>query len=68
VSAADWTRHLTDDDEWVVRTALSNVASDLDRALSAIPPNDRSAARRAISDSIGKYRDVLTRIEEADEP
>jgi hypothetical protein len=62
---AEWTRNLTDDDEWVVRTALANVASDLDRALSAIPPDDRRPARGAISDSIRRYRDVLDRIEEA---
>lgn len=44
---AEWARCLTDDDEWVVRTALANVASDLDRALAAIPPDDRQPVRRA---------------------
>lgn len=61
----EWCRLLTDDDEWVVRTALANVASDLDRALAAIPPDDRHPARGAISDSIRRYKDVLDRIESA---
>jgi hypothetical protein len=62
--APGWARGLTDDDEWVVRTALANVASDLDRALSAIPPDDRQPVRRAITDSIRRYKDTLERIEE----
>jgi hypothetical protein len=36
----EWGRRLTEADEWVVRTALANVASDLDRALAAIPPDE----------------------------
>jgi acyl-CoA reductase-like NAD-dependent aldehyde dehydrogenase len=65
ISTPEWARLLTDDDEWVVRTALANVASDLDRALAAIPPDDRQPVRRAITDSIRRYKDVLDRIETA---
>lgn len=61
--AAEWTKRLTDEDEWVVRTALANVASDLDRALSSMPTELRSPAREAITDSRRRYLDVLDRLD-----
>jgi hypothetical protein len=64
---AEWAKRLTEADEWLVRTALTNVVSDLERALSAIPPDDRRPIRGAISDSIRRYKDVLDRIEDADD-
>jgi hypothetical protein len=61
-----WARRLTDDDEWVVRTALANVRADLENALAAMPPEERGGARQAITESIARYRATLARIEEAD--
>lgn len=61
--APTWARHLTDDDEWVVRTALANVASDLDKALSAMPTDLRSPARKVITESRQRYLDVLDRLD-----
>jgi acyl-CoA reductase-like NAD-dependent aldehyde dehydrogenase len=61
----EWAKALTEADEWVVRTALANVASDLERALSTMPAENRGSARAAISDSIRRYKDTLDRIEVA---
>jgi vacuolar-type H+-ATPase subunit E/Vma4 len=57
-----WTRNLTDDDEWVVRTALANVASDLERVADTA---DRTAMSAALAESAQRYRNTLERIEEA---
>jgi hypothetical protein len=70
--SAEWARRLTDDDEWIVRTALSSIASDLekvaDEAKRANPggpidrvegrhPRERSALpRSARPDRAGRCR------------
>jgi hypothetical protein len=59
---AEWARHLTDDDEWVVRTALANIASDLERVADAEDTN--SVSSRALREAAGKYRATLARIEQ----
>lgn len=63
-----WARLLTEDDEWVVRTALANVASDLEQAMAAISLPDTKVgpamhATEALRESAARYRAVLDRIE-----
>jgi hypothetical protein len=63
---AEWARHLTDDDEWVVRTALANIASDLERVADAEDTDTVSTtvSTRVLREAAGKYRATLARIEE----
>lgn len=61
-NCAEWARHLTDEDEWVVRTALANLASDLERVADAEDTNTINA--RALRQVAGTYRATLARIEE----
>lgn len=62
---ASWTRLLTDDDEWVVRTALANIASDLEN-LAARLDGEETSIDVACRQSAQRYREVLARIELAD--
>jgi hypothetical protein len=61
-----WTLLLKDDDEWIVRTALANVASDLERVADENPLTANEQARAALREGAARYRDVLSRIEMAD--
>lgn len=71
MSQPTWTLLLRDEDEWVVRTALANVASDLEKvAEEAVATMDATKptvsagpAVRALRESAARYRDVLARIE-----
>jgi hypothetical protein len=65
---AEWARYLTDDDEWVVRTALANVASDLERVAEHADTADTAdtAIGAALSESAKRYRTTLARIELAE--
>lgn len=60
----EWARHLTEDDEWTVRTALSNIASDLER-LAAQLDGEETSVDVACRQSAARYREVLDRIERA---
>jgi hypothetical protein len=70
--APAWAQHLTDDDEWIVRTALANIASDLERAGDARefqphPSIDASSSSsNALHESAQRYRETLARIDRAD--
>lgn len=57
-----WARLLTDDDEWTVRTALANVASDLQSVADEV---GEGQTRDALELSVARYRTVLDRIEHA---
>lgn len=68
---AKWTELLTDDDEWVVRTALANCAADLRRVADETQettPATVSAgpAARALREAAERYERTLKRIELAD--
>jgi hypothetical protein len=65
LSVPVWASKLTDDDEWVVRTALGNVASDLERVADAAAEVGTTGA--AIRESAQRYRDALARIEMAEQ-
>jgi hypothetical protein len=73
VASPAWTEHLTEDDEWVVRTALANIASDLERVAdeaiqtyNAVRPTvSAGPAVRVLKDSAQRYRAALERIEQA---
>jgi hypothetical protein len=60
----DWARHLTEDDEWTVRTALSSIASDLE-ALAVRLDGEETSVDVACRQSAARYREVLARIETA---
>lgn len=57
-----WTRLLTEDDEWTVRTALACIASDLERVADAAA-DPSGTAGGSIRESAARYREVLARIE-----
>jgi len=59
VSVPSWAVHLTEDDEWTVRTALANVARDCEEAAKEAT----SAMAPALAEAAAKYHDVLSRIE-----
>jgi hypothetical protein len=64
LSAPSWCSHLTEDDEWPIRTALACIAADLEKvAASAEQIVGPSLAIRA---SAQRYREVLGRIELSD--
>jgi hypothetical protein len=65
ITAPEWARHLTDDDEWVVRTALANVASDLDRVADVASTTGTTGD--AIRESAQRYRETLARIDLTDD-
>jgi hypothetical protein len=60
----EWAQLLTEDDEWTVRTALANVASDLESVADEAFTEQPTAAT-AIRESAARYRAVLDRIERA---
>jgi len=69
--APRWAQLLTDDDEWVVRTALANAAADLNRVAEQVKedaPETVSAgpAMRVFRESAERYERALKRIEMAD--
>lgn len=66
INAPEWARHLTDDDEWIVRTALANVAADLERVADVAADPAIGTTGRAIRESAERYRATLSRIELAD--
>lgn len=63
MNAPLWARHLTDDDEWPVRTALGNVAADLRRVADS--EDTHPAMRAALHESAATYEATLRRIEQA---
>lgn len=62
--APDWARLLTVDDEWVVRTALACVASDLEKVATETG-NLKGTVVGGIAESARRYRQTLERIERA---
>jgi len=67
----EWAKHLTEDDEWVVRTALPTAASALERAIALNNRPDAQVgptmhAENALMESAARYRETLGRIELAD--
>jgi hypothetical protein len=67
--APNWARHLSDDDEWVVRTALANIARDLE---SVAEEADRAPSLESsgpvaelMRETAARYRATLARIEDA---
>jgi hypothetical protein len=63
---AEWTRNLTDDDEWVVRTALANVADELETLTPKVDTGEYPGLDVALRQSAAKYRATLARINQAD--
>lgn len=63
-----WTSLLTEGDEWVVRTALACIASDLDRIADdeRAMTDDEAPLTSALRESAQRYRETLARIEMAD--
>lgn len=61
-TAPEWARNLTEDDEWVVRTALANVAHDLLEVAGSEPTADGGVALTEIA---ARYQRTLDRIESA---
>ena len=59
-----WTRHLTEGDEWTVRTALANVADELEK-VAAWPDAGVGTTAEALRESARRYREVLDRIDRA---
>jgi hypothetical protein len=60
MSAPSWAQHLIEDDEWVIRTALGNLAYDLESAAEA---TEAGAARDAMNESAKRYRATLARMD-----
>ena len=67
INAPAWALHLTDDDEWIVHTALANVASDLERVADVAADPSIGTTGQAIRESAQRYRETLARIELADD-
>lgn len=62
--APSWARLMRDDDEWTVRTALSCIASDLEKV--ADTADGAGIVNPALRQSAERYRQALARIELAD--
>jgi hypothetical protein len=61
----EWARHLTEDDEWTVRTALTSIADELERLIPKVDTREYPGLDIALRQSADKYRATLARITRA---